>query len=352
MTQAIINQREDVTTLPSMVADSCVHSKSHQASCTACIDACPDRAWLLDDDGLKLHAAACDGCGLCVPACPQDAIQIELEPANRQLAGQAVAFFACDRVPDAGGEGKIACLHALGALALARLHRQGTLHLVIARGDCKTCPRGEADSLEQTLQFVNLYLIDRGLAPIELSELEAASWMRARANSGKAGVNGVSRRRLFRRAADTVANAGEEMTDAPAPPTLGCLIAESERPDAIMPCSPVIAPERCEGCDACLRLCPHGVFAFGESAEDGGSGYEIDSARCTGCGLCADVCEVDAVTLERWSRSQQRRLPLDHTRCRACGVHFHMPKGRLPADGLCRICSRTGFHKNLYQVLD
>ena len=120
----------------------------------------------------------------------------------------------------------------------------------------------------------------------------------------------------------------------------------------MMPCSPVIAAERCEGCDACVRLCPQGVFTFGESAEHGGSGYDIDPARCTGCGLCIDICDVEAVTLERWSRSPQRRLPLDEDSCRACGVQFHMPKGRLPADGLCRICRRTRHHRNLFQVLD
>lgn len=352
MKQTLASHNEKSAAPPEVVPDRCVHSLSHQATCTACIDACPGGAWLLDDDGLNLNVAACDGCGLCVPACPQEAIKVEIKPAKRRLANRTVGFAACDRVPGSEGEGKIPCLHALGVRALARLYRQGIEHLIVARGDCLACPRGEATGIERSVQFMNLHLIDRGLAPIELNELDGASWTRALAMSREARVNGFSRRRLFLRAAETVAEVGENEGVAPTPPTLGCLIAEGGRPDAITPCSPVIAPDRCEGCDACVRLCPNGVFAIDESAEDGGCGYEIEPARCTGCGLCVDVCEADAITLERWSRSPQRRLRLEESACRACGVRFHLPQGRLPADGLCPICSRTHHHQKMFQVMD
>lgn len=350
MKQALANEREEKTAPPKVVAERCVHAFSHQASCTACLDACPEGAWLLEDDGLGLNASACDGCGLCAPVCPEEAIQVEIKPKIRQLASQRVVFAICDRVPDVEGAGVLPCLHALGVREVARLFQQGVNHLITAHGDCFTCPRGEATHLEQSIQFLNLYLADRGFAPIELIELEASVWRRTLAISRETEVNGVSRRGLFSNARKTVVEADESVSSMP--PTLGCLIAEGDRPDAVTPCSPVIAPDRCEGCDACVRLCPHGVFRIEDNAEDGDGAYDITPTHCTGCGLCIDVCEVNAVALERWSRTPQRRLQLDESACRACGVRIHMPKGRLPADDLCRICGRTNHHRNLFQVLD
>jgi NADH-quinone oxidoreductase subunit F len=54
-----------------------------------------------------------------------------------------------------------------------------------------------------------------------------------------------------------------------------------------------IDPQRCTGCGACLRACPHHAIA-GTKKEP----HSIDQALCQRCGICRDVCTFDAVTVE------------------------------------------------------
>jgi len=54
-----------------------------------------------------------------------------------------------------------------------------------------------------------------------------------------------------------------------------------------------IDPERCTGCGACLRACPHNAIS-GTKKEP----HTIDQALCQKCGICRDECTFDAVTVE------------------------------------------------------
>lgn len=51
--------------------------------------------------------------------------------------------------------------------------------------------------------------------------------------------------------------------------------------------------EACIGCEMCLEVCPHGVFAMqGEKA------VVADLGACMECGACARNCPVDALTVQ------------------------------------------------------
>ena len=48
--------------------------------------------------------------------------------------------------------------------------------------------------------------------------------------------------------------------------------------------------EACVGCGACLRVCPHQVFAV-----VGGKAHLVDRDGCMECGACANNCPVAAI---------------------------------------------------------
>jgi len=53
-----------------------------------------------------------------------------------------------------------------------------------------------------------------------------------------------------------------------------------------------IARDRCTGCGACLRACPHDAIS-GAKQEP----HIIDRAACTKCGICRDTCKFEAVVV-------------------------------------------------------
>jgi NADH:ubiquinone oxidoreductase subunit F (NADH-binding)/(2Fe-2S) ferredoxin/NAD-dependent dihydropyrimidine dehydrogenase PreA subunit len=53
-----------------------------------------------------------------------------------------------------------------------------------------------------------------------------------------------------------------------------------------------IDDEKCTGCGACLRACPHGAVEGEKKAA-----RKIDASTCVKCGICHDECKFDAVVI-------------------------------------------------------
>jgi len=252
---------------PEVEEELCVHSKLATANCTACVDVCPKQAWVLDDSQLGLNTASCDGCGLCVPVCPEAAIGRMYQPARYNWKGHDVVFVGCEKAGLLESEGVVPCVHGVGIRDLLLLYRQGIKDIMITRGDCTKCDRGSASMLDEALMGLNLILMDRSIHPIQCFEIEPEKWTYNLKQVMKLPMGQKMGRRLFlRRAVDIAVSdrlVGDTLTgDKELWSTPIGQLAPQVQHNAILPFTPMIEESSCNGCDVCVRLCPHNAITL------------------------------------------------------------------------------------------
>jgi ferredoxin len=343
--------------IPEFDGARCVHAAIETASCRACVEICPHGAWRLDDAALELNADLCDGCGLCVPACPRQVIVLPLAFAQRPVAGTNAMLAACELaasdIPEFTEPGYVSCLHAIGLADLLRAYRSGRHLWLLAHGDCADCSRGGGETLFSRVSHLNQALRQRGLPSIVLREVSMASWNSLLKSS--AGQNQAQARRGFFRALSQRPVAlllGEDrLSEAPEKKPPGELFPGGD--DALLPWVVRLDATRCVGCHACARICPETAIRFVEPASPAEApAYHLHQRACTGCGLCRDVCASQAVVLRPWSEPTQMVLRLIKQRCRCCGVDFYRPAEIDSGVKECWVCSRATSPRRLYQVMD
>ena len=340
MTLPSVSQQVDKA-CPEFNEARCVHDRAAGASCKACAQACPVGALALGEDALELNVDACNGCMLCAAACPQEAIDPGWQQIDKRLPRKgAIAYLTCAQSGLGKTEQSLPCVHALGWRDLVRLYAAGVRQITVALGECGSCnPR--AMRLERTIMHVNEMLSSRRMPELELRYLTSAQWTAEIPDTSAATSTSPQRRAFLRR----IVNPDREQREADTPVTVQRLLGASGLKSSVFPAVPVIDPERCDGCDACTRVCPFGALSLGGDREPH---YRVDASRCTGCRLCVDVCQPNAVSVHLWTRSVQETLALESQRCRACGVDYHAPTAR--ANLLCTICAKTNHHRSLFQV--
>ena len=345
----ILSDNSELKLLPTVVAERCVHTQLTQASCRACVDVCPVNAWVIDDESLGIDTEACDGCGLCTTACPQGAI-ISPQALPVLSENRTSALFACEKAGVNGPDGIIPCLHILGLQELLRLYRNGTYRLSVATGNCASCIRNGAVNLPDLIKRLNGLLESRNLETIKLQVADREQWNRQLQTFSKPVL---SRRDFFRKAAASSMTIGMDLAGlteerAFIPP--GKILPRTRR-NNIIPFAPRIDPTRCNGCNACARLCPQGAITLSDSGDD--LHYHLDAECCTGCAICLDICNQQAVSIDHWMPQVQFILPLTAHQCRACGAPFHLPTVKTgSSDDLCVVCLHTNHARNLYQVME
>lgn len=349
--------------IPEIIAERCVHTQCETASCVRCVEACPQDAWLLDDESLKINVERCDGCGLCVAACTESALGQTLLPALRTLDEKGTLLFACERVwEEATGEGVVPCLHSVSSSLLLEYYRNGYRQILSCRSNCETCPRyGGGDPFREQLARLNTLLANRSVPTIRHAQLTAVEWEEKRKSlptfspQSNQETTTASRRQFLRKAMTLAveksingATAIASEDDQPWPSKLPT--GRNEFGKDIYPFVPELDINRCNGCDACVQLCPHGALQLLKQEEDTEAlAYHIQAERCTGCGICDDVCDQQAIHIRTMESQTLLALPLVEASCKACGSRFHYPHNQTP-QAYCRICSHTNHHRNLFQV--
>lgn len=307
---------------------------------------------MIDDETLGINTESCDGCGLCAPACPQGAISSHQALPVLSENG-TVALFACENAGINGKDGVIPCLHTLGLQELLRLYRSDTRCICVARGDCESCIRNDVLQLPDLLEQLNGLLESRSLDTITLQVTDRKQWSQ-QAQKAQQSFKGpvLSRRAFFRKAATSSITVGMDLAgvveeQAFIPP--GKILPRTGR-NEVVPVIPRIDPEKCNGCNACARLCPQDAIVLCNDGDN--PRYLLDAENCTGCAMCSDICNQKAVSIDRWRSQVQFMLPLTARRCRTCGAPFHLPAVKADSGDLCVVCLQTNHARNLYQVME
>jgi ferredoxin len=345
--RGLIAEAQAIARLPEVYAERCVHARAEVASCERCLEACPSLAWELYEDQMAIDPQRCDGCGLCAAVCPEGAVYRPHETALGRRGSQLQAFVCCAKANLEATAATLPCVHALGLEQLARWHAQGVRRVVVCTSACSHCPRGAGESLLTRTALLNRVLSQRDAPPLVVETLAGGPWQAAFADAlPEDDTPRLSRRgflsRVFGAAADRASAAGEGRQWRPP----GTYLPGPASPRAAL-YAPSIDPARCNGCDACVRVCPHGALALAQH----GDAYLIEADACTGCGLCVDLCDRQAMRVTRAGSPAASRLPLATGRCRSCGAEYHKPAAKGRSEPLCHVCRRVNHRRGLFQVL-
>lgn len=323
------------------------------------MDACPKGSWILDDESLGLDTSTCDGCGLCVPACTEGAITQTKDCTIREENQKKVLLLGCEYIdPNHESTHKSdswKCIHAVSTSELLNFYHDGIHQIVVSKADCDTCSRGACEQLYERLNKVNRMLRHNHLAPFHYNELPVAQWHQLWKTPEKSVPGPEMSRRMFFRSAikqtvDIVLHHSTlDSTQRKFVPLAKILNREEGAVDkTLYPAVPVINSEKCNGCDTCVRACPHGALHF--KIEDSKARYDIEPQSCSACQICIDLCELNAISVLSWSTQTDPVICLNMEQCRACGIAFHYPIENEAPRKLCNICEKTNHQRNLFQV--
>lgn len=339
--------------LPEIRGEDCVHAHIETASCRACVEICPKQAWQLSDESLGIDTEACDGCGLCAPVCPQGAILHDHSPFLRQFNQSVIALVACERSGLEPSSGVIPCIHALGLTDVLKLYQKQEVHgFLVCHGDCEHCERHQGLHLKSVVEQVNTALTQRKQMGFAYHVVSAEIWREQRNKLPPPIVKGpeVNRRNFLRLGAQQVVQETlkiKGMVDDSKfiPPALWLPERDNIAP---LPYVPQLNPELCNGCDACLQVCPHRALLLDlEQAR-----YIVNAENCSNCLMCQDVCAQKAIQVAQWVVPQAIQFSLHTARCKHCGRPFHRPVEYQADQNTCHICSQVNHYRNLFQVYD
>jgi ferredoxin len=293
--------------------------------CDLCRLSCPFDAIVVDDGGVSIDARACRGCGVCISACPREAIvhpQFSLNQLNAELerllldrakkAEPGIVVFRCPSSKGASDESsapphvhdldypalEMPCLSLATPWLMLRAFDLGArgLALICQR---ERCPfRFDSGRWQGTVQFVQALLNRWGIQPGRVGlfgerspEQELVSFPRGVAElapmplqpSGalESPAEELPLWALIRSIGQRLGVAPEGVISAGAVP-FGRLTLNSAR---------------CTGCGLCAADCPTGALELIPGHDSYGLAFHQE--RCVGCGLCLKVCPESCLKLER-----------------------------------------------------
>ncbi len=310
--------------------DICAGGTADQEACGICITACPYDAISRDPQNhlrMQVDHMACEGCGACVSACPTTSLQFsepsphELymrlaslltpRPGNRNGERLTVLFHCGEqgrRVLDEAGRQplpypasvlpvEVPCLRYVSEANMLAAFRLGAAGVGLL--GCETCPHGERELLYQKFDFCRLTLDAFDLGQERLRLITADNGTEAEV------ITTLSR---FAETLDAtpihwdgrpMSHWGNREVIADA---IEAFIEQTGKEpgrrtfDSAYPFAFAdIKESGCTMCRSCVNVCPVHAFSLDEET----SSLQFKHISCVACGLCEKVCPENVITLKQ-----------------------------------------------------
>jgi ferredoxin len=289
---------------------------------------------------------SCTGCGLCVAACPAEAIVVPHKPPKPELKNGAVEFGCSKLQLDSSME----CLGMLDAYVLTYFGvKAEQVRISLDSHRCEVCNPGVAAAVKQTVEMANTVLRKLGRQEIQLT-----------LRRGKEDIK-INRRELF---AFCFSRARETLLDM-LPLSLHQdtsyrqLLIESIPAETAQSSKRDMSPlfwggkvnEHCDMCGICVRSCQQDALILTVEEQGGYRKLLHNQSKCIGCRACTLLCPRSALQIDNALSSikiiaSQKAVALTGKKCcTQCG------KVMAPeAPSLCEQClpGRNSYLQSIY----
>ncbi len=297
----------------------CSRLRHMKATCTRCMDHCPQHA-ISFDETIRIDTDKCNDCGICAGVCPTGALEAtgptsaELVQRISQLAHRECLVFGCSKAFKGSDERAIGvnCIGRVDSSILVAAVAHGINQVLLVDDPCQDCPSAIGRKVAaQAVAESNALTQAFGIAPRVSFASEVPFQMAA-----SASPDTLSRRAFFTTffrdtqaaAALTVSTVLEKEPQKKAERVTGELpqrasakrrllleqlprLGQLTNPDFQMENGSWAAcriKESCTACRMCALFCPTG--ALSKIERDGKPVLEFRVSQCTNCRMCTEVC--------------------------------------------------------------
>lgn len=275
----------------------CLNRRIRKVNCQKCQEACSTRSLRVENFSKQtatvvLEPDSCSQCGLCVAACPADAIELSHKPFNFELKNGTLELICRKQKPDS----PLNCLGMLDSYGLTYLGTKAKRVIVVLDpAQCEPCIPGIIAAVTQQVEKANVVLRKLGRQDIQLVLLCQQAETK------------INRRELFAfcfsLARDTVLemlpfslnqeqNYRELLLDS---------IQQKAAQQARLDLGPLFfggaVKENCNLCGICVRSCKKNALTITGVGADGHRELLHNQSKCIGCMACTLLCPVNTLQI-------------------------------------------------------
>ncbi|MGH7834147.1 MAG: 4Fe-4S dicluster domain-containing protein [Candidatus Binatia bacterium] len=308
----------------------CAGGAANNEACGVCIPACPYDAIGRDPQNhlrVRVDQMACEGCGACVSACPTTALRFT-EPSPHELYTKMAALLT--RLPEQnGGEAltllfhcseqgrrvleeagrrplqypatvlpvEVPCLRYVSEANMLAAFRLGAAGVGLL--GCERCPHGERELLQRKLDFCRVALDAFGLGVERLRLITVDEAAEGDAVAALSVFAETLKPAPIHWDGKPMRHWGNREVIAEA---IGSLMDQLGREPGRRPLDSSqpfafadVKASGCTMCRSCVNVCPTHAFKLDEGTQS----LQFKHIACVACGLCEKACPENVIALER-----------------------------------------------------